>query len=86
MRVCHCHGITDRDLAAAVRSAAQGQAESSCALLAGTSCGGCLPLVEEITEAVLAECVGDISSAVPGRLRVLASAEQTGAQIRASLP
>ena len=86
MRVCHCYGITDRDLRAAVRSAASGATDPGCALLAGTSCGGCLPLVEEITEGVLAECVGDISRAAPSPLRVLATAQETGARIRASLP
>ncbi|HCP48054.1 MAG TPA: hypothetical protein DIU15_18590 [Deltaproteobacteria bacterium] len=58
MRVCHCHAVTDRELRSAVRSAAEGGEKSSCALLAGSSCGGCLPLVEEITEQVLTECAG----------------------------
>lgn len=58
MRVCHCHNVNDRELKAAVCSASVGGSDCSRALLAGTSCGGCLPLVEEIVEGTLAEIAG----------------------------
>ena len=85
MRVCHCHNITDRDIRAAVRSAAAGGSESSCALLAGISCGGCMPLVEEITDAVLAECASAAVGRPPGPFLVLVREPNTEAEIRASL-
>jgi len=85
MRVCHCHNITDRDIRSAVRSAAAGGSESSCALLAGSSCGGCMPLVEEITDSVLAECASAAAERPPGLFSVLVREPNTDAEIRASL-
>ncbi|MCP4870370.1 MAG: (2Fe-2S)-binding protein [Proteobacteria bacterium] len=41
MLVCHCFGITDRDIRAAVR-------RGDDATLAGSGCGGCGPLVEAV--------------------------------------
>ena len=55
MRVCHCYGVTDRDIREAVRSAAAGCCTAPCALRAGLGCGGCRPLVEQLTEATLSE-------------------------------
>jgi NAD(P)H-nitrite reductase large subunit len=52
MIVCHCHGVSDRQIRAAVRF--EGAAcvdDVSAACDAGSGCGGCLPLVEEILEA-----------------------------------
>jgi bacterioferritin-associated ferredoxin len=85
MRVCHCHNITDRDIRAAVRSAAAGGSESVSALLAGTSCGGCMPLVEEITDSVLAECASAAAWRPRGPFPVLVREHNTDAEIRASL-
>jgi len=44
MRVCHCHGVNDREIREAVRNGG-GCCKGD---LAGTSCGGCLPLVQQI--------------------------------------
>jgi bacterioferritin-associated ferredoxin len=44
MRVCHCHGVNDREIREAVRSGG-GCCKGD---LAGTGCGGCLPLVQQI--------------------------------------
>jgi len=41
MLVCHCFGVTDRDIRAAVRRGDE-------AIVAGTGCGGCAPLVEAV--------------------------------------
>ena len=49
MIVCHCMGITDRDLREAVRRGedpSAGSAETPSQ--AGSCCGGCRPLVDEI--------------------------------------
>lgn len=48
MIVCHCHGVTDREVRAAVREGACRVAEVARRCRAGTSCGGCAPLVAEI--------------------------------------
>ena len=49
MIVCHCKGLTDRDIREAVR---RGNAElnhkNGEAIEAGRACGGCRPLVDEI--------------------------------------
>jgi len=84
MRICHCHGITDRELATAVRSAARGGSDGSSALLAGNGCGGCLPLVEEITNKVLAESVG-ASPLVAVQFPVLQGSDETEIPIHASV-
>ena len=52
MIVCHCHGVSDRVIRAVVQldgAACTDDVGSLCE--AGTGCGGCLPLVEEILEA-----------------------------------
>jgi len=47
MIICHCHGISDRELReAANRGEHADDAARSCR--AGTSCHGCLPAVREI--------------------------------------
>ena len=84
MRICHCHGVTDRELAAAVRSVARGGSDGSSALLAGSGCGGCLPLVEEITTEVLAECAGK-SPIVSVQFPILQGSDETDLSIHASV-
>jgi bacterioferritin-associated ferredoxin len=51
MIVCHCHGVSDRAIRAAVRSgaASRGAVGASCA--AGTGCGGCHPVIDELLRA-----------------------------------
>ena len=52
MIVCHCHGVSDRAIRAAVKLEGAACADDVGSLCeAGTGCGGCLPLVEEILEA-----------------------------------
>lgn len=49
MIVCHCKGITDRDIRAAVLEGHQPASEDfSRACPAGTDCGGCRPLVDAL--------------------------------------
>ena len=48
MRVCHCHAVTDRDIRSAVRSGACSVESVGRACGAGTSCGGCVPLVASV--------------------------------------
>jgi len=48
MRVCHCHGITDREIRACVKSGARSAEAVGRACGAGSSCGGCKPLVEHL--------------------------------------
>lgn len=48
MLVCHCHGVSDRSIRAAVRAGATCRGSIGDACGAGTGCGGCLPYVDEI--------------------------------------
>jgi bacterioferritin-associated ferredoxin len=41
MLICHCFGVTDREIRAAVRRGAE-------AIVAGSGCGGCAPVVEAL--------------------------------------
>lgn len=50
MRVCHCHGVTDREIRACVKSGARSAEAVGRACGAGSSCGGCKPLVEHLVE------------------------------------
>lgn len=44
MLVCHCYGVTDHDIRDAVRRGDE-------VVVAGTDCGGCLPVVESLVAA-----------------------------------
>jgi bacterioferritin-associated ferredoxin len=46
MIVCHCKGITDRDIRKAVATGALTSAEIGHRCGAGTDCGGCRPLID----------------------------------------
>lgn len=48
MLVCHCHGVSDRSIRAAVRDGATCRSSVGEACGAGTGCGGCLPHVDAI--------------------------------------
>ena len=48
MIICHCHGITDRELLRAGREQAAGRRADSPVCHAGNACGGCRPLIEEL--------------------------------------
>jgi bacterioferritin-associated ferredoxin len=48
MIVCHCHGVTDREIKASVQCGARSPADVADACGAGSGCGGCAALVAEI--------------------------------------
>jgi bacterioferritin-associated ferredoxin len=60
MIVCHCKGVSDRAIRRAVRNGARSvhQVARSCA--AGSGCGGCYSVIEEIMDQ---ECGGCTDSA-----------------------
>jgi bacterioferritin-associated ferredoxin len=45
MRVCHCKGVTDRQIRSAINAGARSPVEIGSYCRAGTGCGGCLPEV-----------------------------------------
>jgi len=49
--VCHCKGITDREIRSAVREGAATHRQVGRACQAGRTCGGCHPVIREIIEA-----------------------------------
>ena len=51
MIVCHCQGITDREIRCAVRDGATTRRQVGRTCRAGRSCGGCHPAIREIIEA-----------------------------------
>jgi NAD(P)H-nitrite reductase large subunit len=53
MIVCHCRGVTDREIKRCVRSGGVTVGAVSEACGAATGCGGCRPLVSKIVEAEL---------------------------------
>lgn len=48
MIVCHCHGVTDREIRACVQNGARTPDDVGDHCGASTGCGGCAELVEEI--------------------------------------
>jgi bacterioferritin-associated ferredoxin len=48
--VCHCKGLTDREVHCAIRAGAATQREVARACGAGSVCGGCRPLIDELLE------------------------------------
>lgn len=53
MIVCHCRGVTDREIRRCVRAGETSVGAVSMACGAATGCGGCKPLVGKIVEAEL---------------------------------
>jgi bacterioferritin-associated ferredoxin len=51
MIVCVCKGLSDRDISAAIRNGATGAEAVAAATGAGTDCGCCVEVVEEIAAA-----------------------------------
>ena len=45
MWVCHCKGVTDRQIRSAISAGARTAVEIATHCRAGTGCGGCLPEV-----------------------------------------
>lgn len=50
MLVCHCMGLTDREVHRAIRAGASTQHEVARECGAGSVCGGCRPLIDELLE------------------------------------
>lgn len=48
MIVCHCKGITDREIRRAIRDGANSTREISLACHAARECGGCRPVIAEL--------------------------------------
>jgi nitrite reductase (NADH) large subunit len=53
MIVCHCRGVSDREIRRCVRAGETSVGAVSQACGAATGCGGCKPLVGKIVEAEL---------------------------------
>jgi len=64
MIVCHCKGITDREIRRDVCRPHGDQASAKA--LAGSGCGGCLPLVREIERLAAARAQGTGTPHPPG--------------------
>ena len=52
MIVCQCKGVTERQIRRAVRDGATGRDEVILACFAGSSCGGCVPMIDSIIKAL----------------------------------
>ena len=50
MLVCHCKGLTDRDVRRAIESGACTRRDVVRRCGAGSVCGGCRPLIDELLE------------------------------------
>ena len=48
MMVCHCHAVNDREIRAEIEAGAMDADQLGDRCGAGTRCGNCLPVVEEI--------------------------------------
>jgi nitrite reductase (NADH) large subunit len=53
MIVCHCRGVSDREIRRCVRAGETSVGAVSAACGAATGCGGCKPLVGKIVESEL---------------------------------
>ena len=58
MLVCHCKGLTDREIHRAIRAGASTPREVSRECGAGSVCGGCGPLIDELLEHRGSACAG----------------------------
>lgn len=54
MLVCHCRGITDRQIRGAIKDGATSTREVGRATGAGMRCGGCRANVEQVVNSALA--------------------------------
>ena len=54
MWVCHCKGVTDRQIRSAINAGARTPVEIGLHCRAGTGCGGCLPEVCRVLDDHLA--------------------------------
>ena len=64
MLVCHCHGVTDRQIRKLVRDGASSTGEIVRATGAGRGCGGCRSAVRNVVAQTVEEELSDRQSAV----------------------
>lgn len=70
MIVCHCHAVSDRTLRCRIREGCATSRDLAECTGAGTGCGGCEALIEEIVEEELGcGAEGSRNSDSPGTLR-----------------
>lgn len=69
MIVCHCHAVSDRTLRRCIREGCATSRDLGECTGAGTGCGGCEALIEEIVEEELARGAEARTSETPGPLR-----------------
>jgi len=50
MLVCHCRGVTEREVRSAIRAGACTHREVARTCGAGSICGGCRPVIDELLE------------------------------------
>ena len=80
MIVCHCHGVTDREIRASVQEGARTCSEVADCCGAGSGCGGCSQLVAEIVHHErrhLAMLRSDVAAARPGHAAFASDALQS---------
>jgi len=50
MIVCQCHGVSDRRIRAAAMTGAETSEDVGRACAAGTDCGACRPIIEDLLD------------------------------------
>lgn len=68
MLVCHCRGITDRQIRRLVRDGATSTREVARATGAGMRCGGCRSNVKQLVNDALANDAHKTAQAAPGEV------------------
>jgi len=68
MILCHCKGVSDRSVRRAIQCGASNVRDVSRACGAGTGCGGCRPLIQELirteqhgTSRPVSAAIGDLA-------------------------
>ena len=69
MIVCHCKGVTDRQIRRAVREGARDRDEIVMSCSAGSHCGGCASAIDEIIDR---ECERALGSGLLGIVELAA--------------
>ena len=68
MIVCHCQGVSDRTIRAAVRNGARSRRAVARACSAGRSCGGCTLAIDEIVRSEVEKIDAQAAPALPADL------------------
>jgi bacterioferritin-associated ferredoxin len=68
MILCHCKGVSDKSVRSAIRCGASSVRDVARACGAGTGCGGCRPLIQELirteqhgTSRPVSAAIGDLA-------------------------